>query len=287
MFRLLQNYREFASGLIGLLLVLGVILAFGAAGWPGDVNTCFRSPGNCYCENIDQNHPENSAILRDPGMFAQPVNTWSNVGFMLVGLAMLWWIGWERTTGRRAPLRNRITDGTLFATLYGGFTVFLGPGSMFFHASMRQWAGWFDVMSMNFFLAFVPAYNLVRRFAWPNWAGILIYFAAVVIEGVLVLVDPDDSLIFFAALGAIAIASQIVVACSSGIHTATSGKVWFGVGVGVFALAFVIWWLSWTNGPLCDPASPLQGHGAWHLLSAAAVGCLYMYFRAEEGEKKS
>jgi hypothetical protein len=282
MFRLIRSYIEFTIGLLGLLLVLGVIVAFGAAGWPGDINTCYQSPGNCYCENIDQKNPGNSAILRNPGMFAQPVNTWTNVGFMFVGLAMLWWIGWERTTHRQAPHRNRITNGTLFATLYGGFTVFLGPGSMFFHASMRGWAGWFDVMSMNFFLAFVPAYNAVRRFAWPNWAGILIYFSAVVAEGVLNLIDPDHSLIFFAVLGVIAIASQVIVAFSP-IQTATSGKVWFWVGVGVFVLAFVIWFLSWTNGPLCDPKSLLQGHGVWHLLSAAAVGCLYKYFRAEEG----
>jgi hypothetical protein len=211
------------------------------------------------------------------------VNTWTNVGFMFVGLLILWWIGWERTTGRRSPYHNRITDGTLFASLYGGFTVFLGPGSMFFHASMRQWAGWFDVMSMNFFLAFVPAYNAVRRFHWPQWAGILIYAALVVFEGIVNLVDPNDSLIFFAGLGVIAIASQIMVAAASSIQTATSGKVWFWVGVGVFGLAFTIWILSWTNGPLCDPKSPLQGHGVWHLLSAAAVGCLYKYFRAEEG----
>ncbi len=78
-------------------------------------------------------------------------------------------------------------------------------------------------------------------------------------------------------------AGPIMVAASWSIQTATSGKVWFWVGVGVFVLAFVIWFLSWTNGPLCDPNSPFQGHGVWHLLSAAAVGCLYKYFRAEEG----
>lgn len=283
MLSVIRTYAEFVLGLSGLALVLGIILAFGAAGWPGDTNTCYKSSGNCYCENIDQRNPQNSAILRNPGMFAQPVNTWTNVGFMVVGLFMLWWIGWERATGRQAPYSNLITAGTLYATLYGGFTVFLGPGSMFFHASMREWAGWFDVMSMNFFLAFVPAYNLVRRFDWPKWVGIVIYAGLVVIEGTLDLVDPVDSLIFFAVLGVIAIASQLLVAFSSAIQTALSGKVWFWVGVGVFVTAFVIWFLSWTNGPLCDPGSLLQGHGIWHLLSAAAVGCLYMYFRAEEG----
>jgi len=33
-------------------------------------------------------------------------------------------------------------------------------------------------------------------------------------------------------------AGQIMVAASSSIQTATSGKVWFWVGVGVFVLAF-------------------------------------------------
>jgi hypothetical protein len=100
MLRTIGNYREFTLGLAGLGLLLLVIIIMGAAGWPGDRNTCYQSTGHCYCENIDQAHPERSAILDHPGMFAQPVNTWSNVGFMLIGLAMLWWIGWERATGR-------------------------------------------------------------------------------------------------------------------------------------------------------------------------------------------
>ena len=31
------------------------------------------------------------------------------------------------------------------------------------------------------------------------------------------------------------------------------------------------WWLGRTGGPLCDPDSLLQGHAAWHLLTAAAL----------------
>ena len=31
------------------------------------------------------------------------------------------------------------------------------------------------------------------------------------------------------------------------------------------------WWLGRTGGPLCDPDSPLQGHAAWHLLTATAL----------------
>jgi hypothetical protein len=281
MLRTIGNYREFTIGLAGLAVLLLTILILGAAGWPGGRNTCYQTPGHCYCENIIKNDPGSSPILTHPGVFAQPVNTWSNIGFMLVGLAMLWWIGWERATGRLSPHHNMMTRGTLFATMYGAFTVFLGPGSMMFHASMRQWAGWFDPVSMNLFMAFIPAYNLVRRFNWPRWAGVVVYLVANVIEGILNAVDIDHSLIWFAILGGIALVSQILVLFSP-IQTSIGGRIFFAGGAVAFVAAFVIWALSWTEGPLCDPNSLIQGHGVWHLLSAVAVGCLYMYFRMED-----
>jgi hypothetical protein len=37
------------------------------------------------------------------------------------------------------------------------------------------------------------------------------------------------------------------------------------------AAGVACWWAGRTGGPLCDPDSPLQGHAAWHLLSAAAL----------------
>jgi hypothetical protein len=278
---LFSNYREFIWGLIGLAVVLLIIIVLGAAGWPGAANTCATGTGGCYCENIDPHHPELSAIFAHPGMFAQPVNTWSNIGFMLLGLTMLWWIGWERATGRSPAHRNLLTTTTWVMAFYGFMTVFLGPGSMMFHASMRQWAGWFDPLSMNLFLGFVPAYNLVRRFQWPVWVGIVIYLGLNVVEGILNAAAPDQSLIWFICMGVIALASQVLVGFSS-LRTATSGVVFFWVGWGVFATAMLVWWLSWTGNPLCNPNTFFQGHGLWHILSAAAVGCLYMYFRAED-----
>jgi hypothetical protein len=152
---------------------------------------------------------------------------------------------------------------------------------MMFHASMRQWAGWFDPLSMNLFMAFIPAYNLVRRFNWSAWVGVLIYVVANVIEGVLNAIDPNDSLIWFGILGGIALISQILVFFSP-IRTSGGGWVFFGAGAVSFVADFVIWGLSWTGGPLCDPTAFVQGHGIWHLLSAIAVGCLYMYFRMED-----
>src|SRR5260370_7921574 len=105
---------------------------------------------------------------------------------------------------------------------------------------------------MNLFLGFVPAYNLVRRFQWPFWVGIVIYLGLNVVEGILNAAAPDQSLIWFICMGGIALASQIIVGVSS-IHTATSGVVFFWVAWGVFATAMLFSWLSRPANPCSAP----------------------------------
>ena len=71
-------------------------------------------------------------------LIKQPMNTWSNIGFVLAGLAMLWWIGWERATGSASGLANRMTRTAYYPAAFGFMTIFMGPGSMFFHGSLKQ-----------------------------------------------------------------------------------------------------------------------------------------------------
>ncbi len=41
--------------------------------------------------------------------------------------------------------------------------------------------------------------------------------------------------------------------------------------LGIFSGALVVYALSRTGGPWCDPVSPIQGHGLWHLMAAVAL----------------
>jgi hypothetical protein len=61
---------------------------------------------------------------------------------------------------------------------------------------------------------------------------------------------------------------------------ATMDRKLFIAGVGLFALAFVIWILD-NERILCAPAALAQGHAAWHLLGAVAVALLYFYYLSE------
>ncbi|NIA25104.1 MAG: hypothetical protein GWP04_05995 [Gammaproteobacteria bacterium] len=42
--------------------------------------------------------------------------------------------------------------------------------------------------------------------------------------------------------------------------------------LGIFSVALIVYALTGTGGPWCDPASPIQGHGLWHLMAASALG---------------
>lgn len=47
----------------------------------------------------------------------------------------------------------------------------------------------------------------------------------------------------------------------------------------VFLAALVIWTLSQTGGPLCEPEATFQWHGVWHWLSGVTALLLYFYWR--------
>ncbi|MFC7597123.1 hypothetical protein ACFQU3_17530 [Terrabacter sp. GCM10028922] len=54
---------------------------------------------------------------------------------------------------------------------------------------------------------------------------------------------------------------------------AAAAAAWLHLGLGLLLTAYVLWVLDqWSI--LCDPASWLQGHAAWHVLGAAAGWCL-------------
>ena len=47
-----------------------------------------------------------------------------------------------------------------------------------------------------------------------------------------------------------------------------------GWSLALLAVGGIVGTLSRPNGPLCDPESILQGHGAWHILAAAGLAVL-------------
>jgi hypothetical protein len=267
--RTLGPYRPIGVAVAAVVALLVLLIILGTRGWPGAPDVCLaHRPDTCYCENY----------LR-PGPIKQPANTWSNLGFIAAGLLVL------GQTGRRSggPRANPMRAPGFYATLYGGLVVFLGPASMFFHASLRAWGGWIDLVSMMLYSSFLLVYDLVRirGASWRVFGAI--YLPLVLAQGLAdALVPKSGQLLFGAGIGAVLVLEALILRGHvPGLRR--QGRPWFAAALGLFAAAYGgIWLWSNTAGPLCDPDSILQGHALWHLLCAASTLCLYQYLRTEQ-----
>ena len=79
------------------------------------------------------------------GIFREPINTLTNLGFMFVGLYILFKLTNETSFNEFSGL-NKIT------ILYGVTVVYLGPGSMMMHGTNTEWGGWADNLSMVMYI---------------------------------------------------------------------------------------------------------------------------------------
>jgi hypothetical protein len=241
----------------------GALAAVGAEGWPGPTGVA----GAVFCEG-----PR-------PGPIKQPANTWSNLGFVAVAIAVGARARRDLAEPPPARLANPMGATLLVPALYASIVAFLGPGSMAMHASTTRWGQLVDVLSMYVFIAFLPSYGLARLLRLGPRAFAVLYAAlAVASAGVLVSgVDPHN--LWFRTL---AVASGLVELAVWRLRPELAGRRrWLGAAVACFLVAYAVWIPSQTGGPLCDPDSWLQGHALWHLLCAGSAGCFYLYFRSE------
>jgi hypothetical protein len=265
----LWPYRPIGLVVAGVAALLALLLTLGIRGWPGAPDVCLaRQPDTCYCENYTR-----------AGPIKQPANTWSNLGFVAAGLLVLGQARRPRGTARANPM----AAPGFYTMLYGGLVVFLGPASMFFHASLRAWGGWIDLVSMMLYSSFLLVYDLVRIRGASLRLFMVIYLPLVLAQGLVdALVPKSGQLLFGAGIGGVlALEALILRGHVPGLHR--QGRPWFAAALGLFAVAYGgIWLWSNTAGPLCDPDSLLQGHALWHLLCAASTLCLYQYLRTEQ-----
>ncbi len=56
---------------------------------------------------------------------------------------------------------------------------------------------------------------------------------------------------------------------------------WFWLGVGSFLAAYAIWLTGTADHAWCAPDSVVQAHAIWHLLTAFATACFFVFFRTE------
>ena len=156
------------------IITLGVSIAFLLIFYLLSVFQLIQSPESIaligeasrWCERVSD------------GAFREPVNTLSNLGFMVAGLFILYKLTNETSFNEFSGL-NKIT------ILYGVAVVYLGPGSMLMHGTNTEWGGWADNLSMVMYIILPWLYNCYKMSNWRINTLLKVYFSVVIFYAVM------------------------------------------------------------------------------------------------------
>lgn len=127
-------------------------VALGMLGW-GPPAAGEHVPGELsrWCERVSA------------GVFREPVNALSNLGFMVAGVVMCFVLTRDRPEPRRF---NQFYGLTPVAMLYAGATTYLGAGSLLMHGTHTFWGAWADNLGMVGYILVPWLINLAEMGRW-------------------------------------------------------------------------------------------------------------------------
>jgi hypothetical protein len=255
---------------------------------PGKFCPKGQTPVFPFCEEIHSNSP-----------VKQPWATWSDLSFVAAGLWLLWFLHYFWRPGDiklDSKLNNpMITIGCL-SVIYGLVAIFMGPPSMWYHASMMEWAGWFDSMSVVTWLSFNAIYVLYalvfamwgrgREMARPitilcTWGSLIVTF------GIIGWNYPNSRLVFYFISGGLWGIVEVIYL----IVGAACGKVKYRRSWWLFVCNFLLLGLTmgiwcWFNpgivSPIhCHSREGIPGHAFFHILASFSTILTFVSFASE------
>lgn len=198
---------------------------------------------NLYCERTDF------------GLWSEPVNALTNIGFIAAGSLLLF---------RRHGFP---TGGAGSVALLPALIVSIGIASFAFHTLATAWAGWLDTLSILLF-ACVFVYAFFREIGkapgWLSFAVACIFFAA-----------SFAAKLWFPDLGLNGSEAYLPMVLGLGgmivyLSREPETQKRFTVATGVLLVSLG---LRTVDGNLCS-VFPMGTHFAWHLLNAAVLYAL-------------
>lgn len=258
-----NNQSIFIFPLLTAILTMSLLFLAIAFEWFGPPT----GTGSVFCE-----------ADRD-GWIKQPVNTWSNLGFIFCGL----YIGWMLSKGKYNENKNSLTQKNFYAAFFSSLVVYLGPGSMAMHATTTQIGGFLDMLSMYLIAAFLVAYSAERFFNLKPFHFTLIFISTLAIclwgnqQSFHFIFDYFGNTVFAFFVGLAILFETLNIFIRKMEHE----KKWAFYSFGALILALIVWNLWQNDTALCDPYSLIQGHGMWHLLNAVSLYFLFRYYVSE------
>jgi hypothetical protein len=237
------------------------LLDYSWAGWRPA--TCM--PDRCFCE------PVRSGAIR------QPVNTWSNLAFILTGLGVIGMGIHDLSQASRSDTCNPMRHKFVYPAVYGVVTILIGIGSIFYHMSLAFAGQVMDIISIYLLTSFMLLYNLSRMRRMGNRAFVGLYLLSNVLLGFISIRVPVLRRYIFLALLVAVLVSEVVIRRKRRPRM----KVVFMVAALVSLVLGCTAWILDVSRVVCAPDSWLQGHAMWHVFMAAVIGFMYLYYRSE------
>jgi len=224
----------------------------------------------------------------------QPANTWSNLGFLFVGLFCLF-VGINDAKTRSPEIPNLIVRYPMFSILIGLSCIYLFLGSFLYHASLTHTFQMLDITGMYAvalsFLAYIifrftPIRYAKRKAKFKSSHHLII--PAVMLINLLFLggMWRVNVNILFPIIVLIIITLGVYYNRSRSLLTQLPYQRLAQLSVAIGVIAFVCWILD-RQDLWCNPDSLVQGHAVWHLLCAASILLSYLSFRVEKFDIES
>jgi len=113
------------------------------------------------------------------GLFREPINTLSNLGFMVVGLYIFWILCNDEKNSI-----NPFIGINKISILYASVVIYLGPGSMLMHGTNTEWGAWADNLSMIMYIILPWLFNIYSMSKWSINQFLKTYLGIVIIYSV-------------------------------------------------------------------------------------------------------
>lgn len=194
----------------------------------------------------------------------EPMNTWSNLGFIIVALALIY----------RFNKKN--------SALVSGFAmtvIVMGTLSFTYHATNNYLSQFFDFVGMSLMSSFLISFNIQRTTFQKHWGFWSVYWFFVFINTLL-----------FALFGMMDIPVQVIQLINFApvfameIYLGTKEGRW--AKNGYFGLAFVSLVIALSlsiadhKRIYCNPDGWLHGHVLWHIMCAVAMLFIGLHLRS-------
>ncbi|MEE3165200.1 MAG: ceramidase domain-containing protein [Pseudomonadota bacterium] len=115
------------------------------------------------------------------GIFREPSNALSNIGFMIVGLLMFRVL--IKDEEKQLNL-NQFHGFTPISILYAAAVIYLGPGSMLMHGTHTEWGEWADNLSMIMYIIIPWLLNIKDMGRWSVKRFFFVYSFIVIIYAI-------------------------------------------------------------------------------------------------------